>query len=190
MARSITSISVSAVLQATLMNAINGVAAASTQHKRSFAPATTLASGTGANQFDRVWSSEGRALNASATETIDLYDLGTIDIGGGAGKDAAGQAVTIAEIVGLMIWNKPTSIGSLLIGGEGSAAAFQSLFHVSGTASDTAGFGPLGPGGVFFVFDPNDPAWAVADTSNHLLKLAANAAGNLTYDIMFLGRSG
>lgn len=188
MARSVTSINVTAVLQATLLNAINGAASAAHQHKRSFAPETTLTSGTGANQFDRTWESPGRTLNSGNDEDIDLFDLGSIDIGAGAGRDSAGQTVAIAEIVALLIWNKAASAGNLLIGGEGSGAAWNSMFHVSGTPSDTAGFGPLGPGGVFFAFRPDDPAWAVADSTNHLLTIAATG-GNVTYDIMFLGRS-
>lgn len=188
MPQSVTGISLSAVMKCTIRNAINAADYASFLNNFDFAPETTLATGTSVNQFDRCWYAKSRIINSGASENLDLYDLASFDIGGGAGKDAAGIAMTNAELVGLAVWNKAASTGNLLIGGEGSGAAFQSFFHVSGTASDTAGFGPLQPGGLFFIFSPKDPAWAIADSSNHLLKFAASG-GNVTYDCIFFARS-
>ena len=120
MARTLTSPRVVATITASLANSIdNGVTSAGATQGFSFTPATALANGTSANQCDRVWSSTARALSTSATENIDLYDLAAFDIGGGAGKDATGQAFTNVELVALLIVNKSTSVGNLLVGGEG-----------------------------------------------------------------------
>jgi len=43
-------------------------------------------------------------------------------------------------------------------------------------------------GGLFLLAAPDDPAYAVADTSNHLLRVNASG-GNITYDIAILGRN-
>lgn len=188
MARSVASITLSAVVKATIKNDINSDGSAPFVNNFTFAPETTLANGTNANQFDRCWYDDSRTINSGASENLDLYDLASFDIGAGAGKDALGQSMSNAELVGLGVWNLAASTGDLYIGGEGSGAAFQSFFHVSASASDTAGFGPLKPGGLFLVFSPPDPAWAIADTTNHLLKFAASG-GNVTYAVIFFARS-
>ena len=139
--------------------------------------------GTTTGKADKIWSSTARTLTGSTSENIDLYDFGGIDIGTGSGEDALGNPLTLADIVAVIIENNPTSTGNLTIGGEGSAAAWNSIFN----ASDTAEVGPLPPGGVFLIAARADPAFAVADTSNHLLKIASSA--NLTYDIYIVGRS-
>lgn len=143
----------------------------------------TLATGTGADQADRLWSSAGRVLTSGSGETIDLYDLAAINIGAGAGLDALGQSFALAEIACLAIKNLASSVGNLLIGGEGTAATWNSLFDGSDTAKLT-----LRPGGVFVAYAPVDPAYAVADVANHLLRIAASG-GDVTYDILFIGRS-
>jgi hypothetical protein len=58
---------------------------------------------------------------------------------------------------------------------------------VAGVADDTAQVGPLKPGGGFAIWNPADPAMAVADTTNHLLTVTPTA--NATYNIYFVGRS-
>lgn len=177
-----------AKILATLANAIDGVVSGATSSQGFTWSSPSFSSGTGANQADRVWTDTARLLSSGTSENLDLYDLAAFDIGGGAGKDALGQAMTNAELVALLIANKTTSVGNLLIGGEGSGASFQSIFHVSGTASDTAGFGPLKPGGCFFICCPPDPAWTITDAANHLLKIAASG-GDVSYDVAFLARS-
>jgi len=139
--------------------------------------------GTTTDKADKIWSSTARTLTGATSENIDVYDFGTIDIGTGAGEDALGNPVTLADIVAVLIENNSTSTGNLSIGGEGSIAAWNSPFD----ASDTASLGPIPPGGWFMLCSGNDPAFPVADTSNHLLKITSTA--NLTYDIYIIGRS-
>lgn len=143
----------------------------------------SLADGTSADQADKIWKSENRSLSGATSENIDLYDLASIDIGAGAGKDFFGGAWASVEIVGIFIFNDASSTGNLTVGAEGSGAAWNSAFG----ASDTASCGPIGPGGFFGIYRPDNPAFAVADSTNHLLKIASSAS--LTYDIWIIARS-
>ena len=187
MAESVASITFSAIMKATIKNAINTDTYPSFANNFSFAPETTLATGTSANQFDRVWYAEDRVINSASSEDLDMYDLAAFDIGAGAGKSALGLAFTNVELVALGFWNKAVSTGTLYIGAKNAATAFQSLFHVNGSLDDTAGT-LIAPGGMVMWFNPNNPAYAIADTSNHLLKLAATG-GNVTYSCQAWFRS-
>lgn len=178
---------ITAVMKATLQNLVDGdTLTASVAQGFEATPSTALTNGTGANQADVIWSDQSRTLSASATENVDVYDLGTIDIGAGAGLDALGQAVANAEVVGVVVKVDSSSGGTLLIGGEGSGAAWNSIFN----GSDTATLGPIGAGGFVVLYNPVDPAFAVADTTNHLLKFAeAGGASSVTYSIGLIARS-
>lgn len=146
----------------------------------------SLADGTTSDQADKPWTRKGLTLSSSGTQDIDVYDLGTIDIGAGAGKDGLGGSWASAEVVGLLVTVDASSTGTLSIGGEGSAAAWNSFLN----ASDTAKAGPIGPGGVFLIYRPDDPAFAVADTSNHLLRLTEESgSGSVTYNVCIIARS-
>ncbi len=171
------SIGLSAVLQNVLTNSL-GTAVASMD----FSNTLSITDGTTSDKADKVWASTGRTLSGAADETIDVYDFGSLDIGAGAGKDPLSGALALAEIVALVIYNRPTSTGTLTIGADGTTAAWNSIFNGDDEAALT-----LKPGGVFAITCPPDPAYAVADTTNHLLKLASSA--NLTYDIYIIGRS-
>lgn len=185
MARTLASFSFAAKLLATVKNVwdsagINKEAAAEQGESLGFA--TAFANGTGANQADTIWSSGNRALSSGANESLDLYDLGTIDLGAGAGKDALGQSVANVEIVGLLIVHK-SGTGTLLVGGGGATTAWNSMFNGDDDAQLV-----VKPGGRVLVLCPPDPAYAVADTTNHTLKMEASG-GAVTYSITVLSRS-
>src|SRR5688572_30663865 len=63
----------------------------------------TIESGTQANQASRAWSSAHRELASGASETLDLYEMAGIDIGGGSGNDALGLACLFEMIVTLVV---------------------------------------------------------------------------------------
>lgn len=152
----------------------------------------TLSDGTSANQADKVWASFGRTLSASTTEDIDLFDLGTIDIGTGAGDDPLGNTVSYAEIVALYVANTSAAAGgSIVIGGKtGGTAQFNTFVAITGSASDTAQIGPITPGGFVMLYVPANPAFAVDDTDNHLLAITeSGGAASVTYDILVIARS-
>lgn len=152
-----------------------------TQTDGGFLTKTTFATGTSASQAERMWSSKARAIDGGADETIDIYDLGSLNIGTGAGLDALGEAITFSGIKGIYIENISGSAGSLIVGNDGTTAAWNSLFSASDTASIT-----LAPGAVFCYMNPTAAGLAVTDTSNHLLKMAASG-GSLTYNIVLIG---
>ncbi len=144
----------------------------------SFAASFT-GSGTTANKADRWYFEIDRALTSASNDDLDVYDFAVFD----NATDALGNAITLAEIVAVIVRNQTTSAGNLVLGGNGTTAAWNSVFSASDTATIT-----LHPGGIFLVAAPDDPAYAVADTSNHLLRVNASG-GNITYDIGILGRS-
>lgn len=184
MPRSLSTISAQAILRATVLNTADGtVLTASAAHGAGQA-VTFTASGTGAGQADRFWQSTGRTLTSGGSEDLDVYDLASLDISGaGAGRDALGQVWTVAEIAGILVHNRATSAGDLLIGGKGTAAAWSIWLNNNDDAELT-----LKPSGIFLLASTNDPAWGVTDTSNHLLTMLASG-GAVTYDIYLLGRS-
>ena len=182
---SLTGIQVRAIVQATLQNLIDGTNFTfSGSQGLTKSPATTLSSGTGLNQADRIWGDLDRSLSSGGTEDVDLYDLAAFDIGAGAGKDAAGQAWALAEVVVLFVYSASTSVGDLYCGGKAATTAFNSIFK---SADDDAAL-IIKPGGWFQIFAPTDPAYTVTDVSNHLLKMEASG-GAVTYGIVVIGRS-
>ncbi len=144
----------------------------------------TLADGTIVNTARRGNESKTRTLLSGNSEIIDLFDLAALDVGHGAGRDVLGLQVNAVELVGLLVYNRgpiATYPGRLRVGGEGTAAAW-SDFILSDTAqlaSPATGFMLIGC--------PADPAWLIADASNHLLKFEANG-GDVQYDVAWLTR--
>jgi hypothetical protein len=182
-AEQLAQIQVSASLAATLQNLVDDDTITASADQGLTATVPSLSTGTGANQADRAWRDTTRTLTSGSSDDIDIYDLDTIDIGGGAGKSALGQDVALVELVGLLVENLSTSVGDLIIGNNATAAAFSELFN----GSDTAEL-KYPPGGVHLSFCPGNPAWPIADTTNHLLRIAASG-GNITYNIALLARS-
>jgi len=141
--------------------------------------ALSLSTGTIADSADIYYQQTDTALLSAANDDLDMYDLASF----AAAVDFFGAAIVNVEIVALAIRNQASSSGDLVFGGEGSAAAWNSLFSASDTSTMT-----LTPGGIFLIALPENPALTVADTSNHLLRINASG-GNITYDLAFLGRS-
>lgn len=177
---------VKAAFEATFSNTLSESAGAT-----SFASASALtfalsfADGTTVDKADKYWQSLNRSLASAGSESIDLYDLGSIDIGAGAGKDPLGQSVAFAEICAIIIRSRSTSVGNILVGNSAAATAFNSIWNAAD--SDAAGI-IIKPNGVFLIATTADAAYAVADSSNHLLLLTASG-GAVTYDIGVIGRS-
>ena len=184
MPRSLSTVSAQAILRATVGATADGGVITATGSHGVAQSVNFSASGTGSGQADRFWQSTGRTLSSAATEDLDVYDLGSLDISGaGAGRDALGQLWTVAEIAGLLVFNRSTSAGNLLVGNNNTTAAWNSILNASDTAAIT-----LPPSGILLLTSTNDPAWAVADATNHLLRFTASG-GAVTYDVYLLGRS-
>lgn len=147
-----------------------------------FTPETALASGTSANQADRVLFKADTEILSAASVDLNLYSGANWD-GLSSGKDLLGNTLTNVELVALLIHNRAASAGTLVIGGEGTANAWSAPFG----ASNTSVVGIL-PGGTFQLFAPTNPAWAVGSSSNNLLRLEASG-GDVTYRAVALMRS-
>ena len=163
--------------------ALNGVASSAIQQNIDVGYSGTMASGTTANKADLAWVETDRVLASAATENLDLFDLAGYDIGAGDGKTAFGQAWAALEVVAFVIHNTSASAGTLIVGGEGTGATWNSLFN----ASDTAKLSLVPEARIMF-FCPAATALAVADTTNHLLKFEASG-GASTYSVHLLART-
>lgn len=138
--------------------------------------AANLTSGTGKDKADTIWH-DRRTLAAAATENIDVYDFG------GGAQDALGQSIANATVKVLYIKNRSATAGEkLTIGGEGSAAAWNSLFNGSDTATTQ-----IGPDSTLIRVEPSAAGLAVTDVSNHLLKIANAGIASIDYDIVVIG---
>lgn len=142
-----------------------------------------LQHGTVLNQANRGNQSKSRILSAASSEVLDLYDLAALDVGGGPGKDVLGLSVANVELIGLLAYNvgDAGNDGSLIIGGEGTGAAWADFIQ-----SDTATL-RIPPTGFMLIGCGKDPAWLINDVSNHLLKFAASG-GAVKYNVAWLTR--
>lgn len=154
-----------------------------TTHDSTIVIQDSLESGTDANQADRLLVAQGQTLSSSAVDTIDVQDLGTLSIGAGSGKDSLGQTCRFSEIVFIALASASTSAGDLLIGGSGASNAFNSIFNGDDNAKTV-----LKPDGFVAWKAPGASAYAVAATTNHILRLEASG-GDVDYDLYIIGRS-
>lgn len=116
--------------------------------------------------FDRSFALEDYSLTvASGNLDIDLYDLGSIDLGAGAGEDALGLTHANAKIHLVAIQNKEiTGGGTLRIDGAVTG-------HWTGILPASATLDI--PQGGFLVVQFGDTGSTVTDTTNHMLRLSA-----------------
>lgn len=128
--------------------------------------------GTGANQADLVFADE-RTIAASGSEDLDLA---------GVLADAFGATITMAEVVGLIVYADPGNTNDVVVG---DATAPVPLF--GGTNPTVA----VKPGGIFVLFAPNAAGqFTVGAGSTDDLKVANSSSGTgVTYTIVVLGRS-
>lgn len=177
MAATLTDLMATFTLQAKLADSIGGVTLTDLLAQLAFA--LTLSSGTTANCADRIMVNKGRSLTSGNNVDLDMHDFANWS----PTTDPVRNVITFAEVVAFAVVSKASSAGDLIVGGNGTAAAWQSPFAADDTFKVT-----VRPGGFLFMAAPADPAYAVADTTNHLLRLAASG-GNVDYDVGALGRS-
>lgn len=131
-----------------------------------------LASGTGANQADRIFT-DTRTLTASASESLDLA---------GSLTDAFGATITMARVKAILI--KAASGNTNDVQVSRPAANGVPIFLA---ASDAI---VIRPGGAFLWVAPDATAIAVTAGTGDLLTLT-NSAGStsVTYDVVIVGAS-
>lgn len=136
------------------------------------AAAVDLASGTGDNQADRVFS-DTRTLAASATEDLDL--AGTL-------TNPLGAAVVFAKIKAILIKAAAGNTNNVVVGGAAATQFVGPFGAVTHTIS-------VPPGGQFMISAPK-AGWAVGAGTADLLKLANSGAGTgVSFDIVVIGTS-
>jgi len=136
----------------------------------------TLADGSGLNQANRLFA-DTATLAAEASASLDLFDFS-------GAKDAQGQSFALTKVKAIILRNKASDATAILrVGGEGSTAAFMAV-----NGSDTIHIADIGPGGEMALLAPSGAGYAVADTSNHLLKIAnQSTTASAEYDIVVVG---
>lgn len=138
--------------------------------------AKSLAEGTGINQFNRVFT-DTRTLLSGANERLSMYNFGGAPV-----TDPVGQPLALSRVVLLMIRNNNTTAGnSLVIGNDATSAAWVSPFTAN-TQTIT-----IEPGGILLLLAPSVAGYAVANTTNHLLKILNAGSGSVDYDIVVFG---
>lgn len=137
---------------------------------------TTLQDGAGLNQANRLFA-DSDSIAASSAATIDLFDFS-------GAKDAQGNNYALSKVKAIGIRNKATDSGAILrVGAEGTGATFNSV-----NGSDTVHIADVAPGGELILVAPSAAGYAVADSTNHLLKLANQSSSvALAYDIVVIG---
>lgn len=129
-----------------------------------------FSNGTGANQADKRWSSAGRSLASTASESLDLA---------GSLLDYRGNAITFARIKAIAIFNNGPNMIQV---GAGS----NPLINWIGTAGDIVN---IRSGGLFLLVAPDATAYAVTAGTGDILRVLNSAAGTITYDVALLGAS-
>ena len=116
--------------------------------------------------FDRSFALEDYSLTvASGNLDIDLYDLGSIDLGAGAGEDALGLTHANAKVHLVAIQNKEITGGGTLRIDGGVTGHWTGILPASATLDI--------PQGGFLVVQFGDIGSTVTDTTNHMLRLSA-----------------
>jgi len=123
-----------------------------------------FADGTGNNQIGTIYSSLGRALNA----TNEVLDLDNLTILGTAATDANAVKFILARA------KSTTASATLTLGGDDFAAA-------SGPLSASADKNVVGPDGLVLLVSPRD-GWGITASTKDGLKVALS--DNSTYDVI------
>jgi len=129
---------------------------------------------SGSYFFDSLFSAESKDLTSASSVDIDIYDLGTYDLGNGAGYDNLGFTHANATIHFMFIRNLSTSTGNLVV--DPSVANGWTAWLPSGTHT-------LAPGAMIFGYWP--AGLTVTDASSHIVRITASG-GDITYDFQFL----
>jgi hypothetical protein len=127
-------------------------------------------SGTTSNAVDLSFG-KSFTLSASATNTHDVA---------GSLVDGLGNTLTMAEVVGVLIYNTTLTTGSYLTVGADTNALINML--------NAAGTVRVGPGGVFLCYSPVD-GFAVTASTGDIIKVVNAGVGSTTYSLAIIGRS-
>lgn len=115
-------------------------------------------------------------ITSGSSLTVDLYDLGTLDVGVGAGEDNLGETHANSSVNSIIIQNDGDSAGTLRIN-QTVASSWSGLLGGSNSIDL--------PAGGFFALSYGSTGSAVTDASSHLVQLDA-VSGDVTATLIFV----
>lgn len=120
----------------------------------------------------------------SGTRTIAISGTDDIDLAGSL-IDLLGQSCVFAEIRLICIIAAAGNTNAVQVGGTPT-----NTFTFVGWVANASDIVSIKPGGCLFLYNPNDPGYAVAAGSADTLKIANGGGGtSVTYDIYIGGVS-
>ena len=132
-----------------------------------------FANGTGVGQADILFADE-RTVASGANDDLDLA---------GVLSNAFGQTITAAEVVAVLVINKP------LLASDAANTTNLTLGGASQAVPNIAS-GPIGPGGCVLLADPDAGGLAtVTGGSSDHLRVANSSGAAAKYQILILARS-
>jgi len=179
--RSLASIEIAASLSAVAVNLMT-IGGNSVSGLASLSRNTSLGTGIGAEQADRVWYWEG-TITDGHSEKFWLASLGGLDIGAGVGNDMLGQAWDASEIVAIFIVND-NDIGNYAYLEITPGATIPVYWLGSHTVATG---GAIGAQGWLFRYEP-DLGLPVTAGVSESIRLFANG-GDVSVKLVVLGRS-
>lgn len=133
--------------------------------------AIPLASGTGADQADQLWT-DTRTLTASSTEDLDLA---------GSLVNALGATVTFARVRALYVEAAVGNANNVLVGGASS----NGFINWVADATDKV---VVRPGGFLLLANRDATGYAVTASTGDLLRIGNGGSGtSVTYNIAIVG---
>lgn len=137
-----------------------------------FSQRIRLATGTGANQADKLFS-DTRTLAASATEDLDLS---------GSLADAFGTTFTLARVKAVIVTAAAANTNNVNVSRPATNGV--PLFAAAGDLI------PVRPGGMFCWVAPDATAVVVTAATGDLLTFTNSASGSsVTYSVVIVGAS-
>lgn len=129
-----------------------------------------FSSGTGANQANALYQTEG-TLSASASTTYDLN---------GSLTDDFGQSVTCTKLRAVIVRAATGNTNDVVVGGGGTT-----LTALTTTGAYTGPGMPVRPGGIWIMTFPDATGGAVVAGSSDILQIS-NSSGStsVTYDLI------
>ena len=130
-----------------------------------------LASGTGLNQANVVWS-DTRTLTTAQTDSLDLA--------GGGLTDPFGAAFAPAKVKAIIVASSSANTTNLTVFGDAAHVPFLGTVATSMT---------LTPGGFIVLTNPSLAGWVVTAATADIIKIVNAAGASATYDIVVIGTS-
>lgn len=137
----------------------------------------TFAAGTGANQFDQLYMAE-RTIASASNDDIDLSGVLT---------DVFGTTITAVELVGFVVINKAAdgtvNTTNLTIG----VGTNPVVGYLGGT---TPTIGPIHPGGVVALMNPDATGLAtITPSTGDIFRIANSSGASARVQVAFMLRS-